>query len=133
MYHANSGFAQFRFCMSLFGFGFCVWNFRPWVNNLPWENKVKTYSLVMNQTETQDKNQWREQVTEGAQNLRSRVQETASDFQQTAKEWQRRIAETSRKAAQNADVYVHENPWTVVASVAVACFALGFLLGRTRD
>jgi ElaB/YqjD/DUF883 family membrane-anchored ribosome-binding protein len=68
-----------------------------------------------------------------AQNLGSKVQAKARQFQETAQEWQRRATESTRRAALAADEYVHDNPWPVIGSVALGFFALGFLLGRSRD
>jgi len=48
-------------------------------------------------------------------------------------QWRRRTIEFTRKAADAADGYVHENPWTTAACVAIGCFALGFLLGQRID
>jgi len=67
------------------------------------------------------------------QNLGSKVQQKARQLQETAQEWQRRATESTRRAAEAADAYVHENPWPVIGSVALGFFALGFLLGRSRD
>lgn len=47
------------------------------------------------------------------------------------REWQRRTLLRTRAAAERADLYVHENPWSVLGSIAVVCFALGWLIGRT--
>jgi uncharacterized membrane protein len=40
-----------------------------------------------------------------------------------------RAAGVARKAAQDANMRVHENPWSTVAIVGLGVFALGFLLG----
>ena len=88
----------------------------------------------MNKNDIQDKAQeWQGDAEEAAQGIRSKVQEKARAFQETAQEWQRRATESTRKAAEAADAYVHENPWPVIGSVALGYFALGFLLGRSRD
>jgi uncharacterized membrane protein len=50
-----------------------------------------------------------------------------------AREWQRRVLENSRKAAGSAHVYVHENPWPVIGSVAALFFVLGLVVGLSRD
>ena len=55
------------------------------------------------------------------------------NFQEAAKEWQDRATESTHRAAKATDEYVHENPWTVIASVGAACFLIGFLVGRSRD
>jgi ElaB/YqjD/DUF883 family membrane-anchored ribosome-binding protein len=88
----------------------------------------------MENNQLQDKTQdWQGEAQEAAQDLRSKAATKISDLQETAQEWGRRATETSRKAAKATDDYVHENPWTAIASVAVASVLLGFLLGRSRD
>jgi uncharacterized membrane protein len=46
--------------------------------------------------------------------------------------WPRKVLQASRKAAQATDGFVRDNRWIAIASVTVACFALGVLLGRSR-
>ena len=77
--------------------------------------------------------EWQGEAEEAAQNLRAKAQTTAENLQEKAKEWQRKTADTMRQATESADAYVHESPWTVIASVAVACFAIGLILGNRRD
>jgi uncharacterized membrane protein len=48
-------------------------------------------------------------------------------------QWQQRTVEFTRKAADTANEYIHENPWVIVAGMAVIGFTLGFLLGRRRE
>jgi len=60
------------------------------------------------------------------------VQDKVADIKNTARDWGQRVARTSRDAAEAADHYVHDHPWPVIGSVAVASLLLGFLLGRTR-
>ena len=78
-------------------------------------------------------NQIREDAGEMGQTVRDQVEESADDLRETAKEWKSRIAEKSRRAAEAANSYVHDNPWPVIASVGIATFLLGFLMGRSRD
>ena len=60
--------------------------------------------------------------------------ETGLDPEEEAGQaWPRRTVEATRRAARVTDNYVHENPWMIIASVAVTCFAVGFILGRSRD
>jgi ElaB/YqjD/DUF883 family membrane-anchored ribosome-binding protein len=88
----------------------------------------------MKTNEIQDKAQeWQGEAKDAARNLQSKLKDKAADLQEAAQEWQQRAAEATRKAARATDEYVHENPWPVVASVAVGCLVLGFLLGRSRD
>ena len=88
----------------------------------------------METNELQEKAQeWQGEAQEAAQDLRSKAEAKVSDFKKTAQEWGRRATETSRKAAEATDLYVHENAWSVIASVAVTSLLLGFLLGRSRD
>jgi|ERR1051326_552304 uncharacterized membrane protein len=54
------------------------------------------------------------------------------DENNLAPEWRRRTVEFTRKAAESADGYVRENPWLIAACVAIGCFTLGFLCGRSR-
>ena len=86
----------------------------------------------MNTTDpkTQD---WQSNAQGSGQDFGSKVQEKARAFQETAQEWQRRATETTRRAAQATDSYVHENPWSVIGMVALGFFALGLLMGRSRD
>jgi len=46
--------------------------------------------------------------------------------------WARRTAEATRGAARATDHYVRENAWVLLACVAVACFAGGFIVGQKR-
>jgi|SRR5258706_14840033 ElaB/YqjD/DUF883 family membrane-anchored ribosome-binding protein len=88
----------------------------------------------MNKSDVQDKAQdLLDKAKETAQDLKAQIQDKAKDLQKTAQQWQRKAVKSSRQAAQATDEFVHENPWTVIASVAVGCFAIGFLLGRRRD
>jgi ElaB/YqjD/DUF883 family membrane-anchored ribosome-binding protein len=81
----------------------------------------------------------REQQNQG-QEIASKVEDKAKEWQQTAKEWQQKAQEWQRRATDSArhamevtDDYVHDNPWPVIGSVALSCFVLGFVLGRSRD
>jgi uncharacterized membrane protein len=48
-------------------------------------------------------------------------------------QWRERTVEFTRKAAGTANEYVHENPWVIVAGMAIIGFTVGLLLGRRRD
>ena len=54
-------------------------------------------------------------------------------FLETGREPEQGKSAGLRRAAQATDEYVHDHAWIMIASVAVTCFAVGFLLGRTRD
>ena len=77
--------------------------------------------------------EWQGEAQEAAQDLRSKAETKVSEFKEMAEQWGRRASKTSRKAAKVTDQYVRENPWTVIASIAVAGVLLGLLLGRSRD
>ena len=88
----------------------------------------------METNEIKDKVQeWQGEAEQTAQYLRSEAESKVSGIKDTAQKWQRRATETSRKAAEATDNYVHENAWTVIASVAVASLLLGFFIGRSHD
>ena len=88
----------------------------------------------MNKTDVQDKVQELKEKGENfAQDLREKMQDKAKEIQKTAQQWQRQAARTTKRAARATDEYVHDNAWTVVASVAIGFFTIGFLLGRSRD
>ena len=72
----------------------------------------------MNATETTDKvRDW---------------QHKAEDVQEQMAEWQAKASKAAREFGKTADHYVHENPWMVIAAVAVIGCAVGYLLSR-RD
>src|ERR1043165_4073769 len=62
-----------------------------------------------------------------------KLPEEENEDEDVIPEWRRRTVEFTRKAADATDGYVRENPWITAACVAIGCFTLGFLLGRTRD
>ena len=95
---------------------------------------MTNYPQTMNSDEaTQDAQDWQNEAQETTANLKDRARQTAKDLQERAQQWQKRAAETTRKAAEATDIYVHENPWTVIGSVAAAFFLLGVLVGRSRN
>jgi ElaB/YqjD/DUF883 family membrane-anchored ribosome-binding protein len=75
----------------------------------------------------------RDDAQDTAEDLASNLKDKARRFQESAREWQERATETTRQAAQSADTYVRDNPWNAVAYAGIACFVVGFLLGRSRD
>ena len=72
-------------------------------------------------------------IREKSQEWQEQADKTVQGVREKAQEWQRKATENARRAAQAADGYVHENPWTVIASVAFASLLLGFFLARSRD
>ena len=43
-----------------------------------------------------------------------------------------RVTESSRRMARTTDEWVHDNPWKIIAIVAVTSLVLGVLLGGRR-
>ncbi len=73
----------------------------------------------MNATETTDQTQdW---------------QHKAQDVQEQISDWQGKATKAAREFGRQADEYVHENPWVVIAAVAVVGCAIGYLLSSRRD
>ena len=72
-------------------------------------------------------------LTETSQNFRDKAQQATEAMRQNLAEWQRKATENARRAAEFTDNYVHENPWPVIGGVALGCFILGLLVGRSRD
>jgi ElaB/YqjD/DUF883 family membrane-anchored ribosome-binding protein len=89
---------------------------------------------AMNKSDIQDKTQeWKDKAEGKAEELRTKVQDKAREFSETAREWQERARESTRRAARLTDEYVHENAWSVLASVALGCLIIGILIGRNSD
>ena len=74
-----------------------------------------------------------ESFEQAGSQIKDKVKDKARALQETAQDWQRQATDATRKAARATDVYVHDNPWTIIASVAVGFLVLGILLGRSRD
>jgi ElaB/YqjD/DUF883 family membrane-anchored ribosome-binding protein len=53
----------------------------------------------------------------------------ASDAQKKLKQGQEQVQQLIRQA----DEQLRENPWPIVAGVAVGCLFLGFVAGKARD
>jgi len=64
-------------------------------------------------------------INEGEERLRS----AASDAQKRLKQGQEQI----QQLIAQADKQLHENPWPIVAGVAVGCLFLGFFAGSVRS
>ena len=65
--------------------------------------------------------------------VRDRLQASLSTARERVSGMEEAVIAKSKAAAQATDEYVHENPWPVIGSVALGFFALGFLLGRSRE
>lgn len=59
--------------------------------------------------------------------------QTTQELLQELKDWQRQVTENARQAAQITDRYVRQNPWIAIGSVALSCFLLGVIVGRSGD
>jgi len=57
--------------------------------------------------------------------LKQPVKDQISNIQET-------VSERAKVMARTTDEWAHENPWRVVAMVAVSCLVLGVLLARPR-
>lgn len=64
--------------------------------------------------------------------VRSRAQDSIRAAKERVSEMQDDIVEQTRELAENADEYVHANPWQSIGIAAVAGFALGLLVSRRR-
>jgi len=74
-----------------------------------------------------------DELPQTSENFREKAQQATEAMGQNLAEWQRKATENARRAAQFTDEYVHENPWPVIGCVALGCFVLGVLVGRSRD
>ena len=63
-------------------------------------------------------------VNEGQEKLKNVANEAQNRLKQGQEQVQQMIAQ--------ADKQLHENPWPIVAGVAVACLFLGFFAGNAR-
>ena len=57
-----------------------------------------------------------------------RIKSVMSDVENKIKEGQ----DTLKTVAANVDKQLHDNPWPIVAGVAVGCVLLGFILGINK-
>ncbi len=60
------------------------------------------------------------------------IEDRASEIKGQAKEVLKQGEESVKKVVSDLDKRLHDDPWTVVAGVAVASLLLGFILGGTR-
>jgi ElaB/YqjD/DUF883 family membrane-anchored ribosome-binding protein len=69
-------------------------------------------------------------------NLTDQIQEGIQRGKYTWREIQDAVMTKTREAAENTDLYVHENPWKVVGIAAGLGFVLGLLMapgGSSED
>lgn len=52
---------------------------------------------------------------------------------ETLQNVQEKVGDKAKAATEATDRYVRENPWRMVAVVAIAACAFGYLLGTLRD
>ncbi len=71
-------------------------------------------------------------TTETTEQIRD-WQHKAEDVQEQISNWQAKATRAAREFGKTADEYVHENPWMVIATVAVIGCAIGYLLSSRRD
>lgn len=77
--------------------------------------------------------EWQETAQEKASQMKETANQTAEQLRDRAREWSNRARDTARDTFANADSYLHENPWSTIAMVALTGWFLGFLMGRQRD
>jgi ElaB/YqjD/DUF883 family membrane-anchored ribosome-binding protein len=65
-------------------------------------------------------------LSDYAESAKSRVSETLQNVQS-------KVGDTARAAGETADRYVHENPWRMVAIIALTSCIFGYLMARSRD
>jgi ElaB/YqjD/DUF883 family membrane-anchored ribosome-binding protein len=62
--------------------------------------------------------------------LRSRLESSIDHVKDAAREGARAAVDSTRRAADAADGYVHNNPWTAIGVTAAAGILVGALLSR---
>jgi ElaB/YqjD/DUF883 family membrane-anchored ribosome-binding protein len=64
--------------------------------------------------------------------IRTRAQDSVRLAKERMSEMQEDLVEQTRELAENADEYVHRNPWQAIGLAAVAGFAIGLMVSRGR-
>jgi ElaB/YqjD/DUF883 family membrane-anchored ribosome-binding protein len=70
-----------------------------------------------------------------SEHLGSATQQGEQKLKMTAAEIERKLKqgeEQLKRAVSSVDKQLHDNPWPVVAGVAVGCLLIGFLAGSRR-
>ncbi len=76
---------------------------------------------------SQTKDKVTDDVRSAAKQGEQKVQEFAKDAQKTFKQGQEELG----KVIERVDQQLHQNPWPIVASVAVGSLLLGILIGTS--
>ena len=84
----------------------------------------------MNSNDLMENNPQTQPASGEAEPQGSTLKDKALAFKNTAQQWQRQATDSTRRAAKATDAYVHQQPWIIIAGVAVVCFAAGLLVGR---
>jgi ElaB/YqjD/DUF883 family membrane-anchored ribosome-binding protein len=71
----------------------------------------------------------KDDVSKSIEQNEERLKNAAWDVQKQLKQGQEQV----QQLISQADKQLHENPWPVVAGVAVSCLFLGFIVGTGRS
>lgn len=71
-----------------------------------------------------------DQTSEGASELRARVQATLDRAKQSLGDIQHAAVDKARAAGRATDAYVHDNPWQAIGVAAGVGLLLGMLISR---
>jgi ElaB/YqjD/DUF883 family membrane-anchored ribosome-binding protein len=69
-------------------------------------------------------------TAENVSALASKIEETVKRTQARLNELQTAVVDKTKTAAQSTDTYVHDNPWSAVATALGVGFVLGLIIGR---
>jgi ElaB/YqjD/DUF883 family membrane-anchored ribosome-binding protein len=93
----------------------------------------------MQETYTKEKdfeNATKDKIGEFSRNAQHGIQQGEEKLRSAASETQKRLKQGQEQVQQlisQADKQLHENPWPIVAGVAVGCLFLGFFAGNVRS
>ncbi len=74
--------------------------------------------------QTTNRNDLDESLKEGEEYVKDIVSDTQKTLKQGREQLKQAIAEVDKR--------LHENPWPIVAGVAVGCTLLGFIMGSNK-
>jgi ElaB/YqjD/DUF883 family membrane-anchored ribosome-binding protein len=66
-------------------------------------------------------------------NVKNYTEPLKSQISETWQNARGNVTKTARNVSRATDHYIHENPWTTIAVVALAACVAGYLLSRSRD